>query len=361
MGVMINYYGQSKETYNKIKPLIQSNDAYNMTLIALTTCILLFILYGVGSVIPFASQFKGTYLRYAILLLGFNILIRLIKRGYKMWIYLLLMVLLSLSISLTLVIPHQPATIFPIVLMIIPLLFTVDFYSVSVVSIVSSVVYILLVHVRKQPEMAAFDTYNVIVLLVISLIIRYLIQRQHVSGMCLKLENQHLINCLKHDVDYDNLTNLLNRKALVRQIVGEHTLIKETYGVLGILDIDSFKDINDTYGHQQGDLIIKKIATILKASLEENDVIGRLGGDEFIFCLVKRASIKAAQEEIEAIIQVINQVRVDTAYGIGVSIGIVALEPDRLSFMEAYKKADLALYSAKSTGKNKVRQWNKAV
>lgn len=353
---MFNYYGNSKEDFKKIKSLIESSDQHNLKLSSFLVCIVLFILSLVSTFLPFATQFKEVYFIFTFLFFIFNILIRTIKVHHRIWIYILIILLFSLSTALTLLIPNQPATIFPIMLMIIPLLFTMTFYSLSALCLLSSWTYMFLIHFLKDPAMAQFDTYNIMVLLIISLNTRYLIQKNNVAGMLLKVENQRLVDKLNYDAHHDSLTNLLNRKAFVNNIVDvKQAVIKSDYTVLGILDVDSFKHINDTYGHQQGDWVLLEISSILKRCFTETDIVGRLGGDEFIFCLANRTHLETIIQEIEHVIKEINNITINEVEGIGTSIGIVYFPENRLTFMEAYKKADFTLYEAKSTGKNKVR------
>lgn len=352
---MLNYYGQTKEAFETIKPLIREGDKHNMMVVALMTSIILVMLCFVSMYLSFANMFTVVYRKYALSTCLFTFVAWRMKKFYRLEVYCLVGLLFGLGSALSVLIPDQPATIFPVFLTIVPLLFTDDYLSMTGMSMAFTVVYILRVSVLKTPEAASVAIYNIIILLIISTIIRYLIQRQNVAGLLVKIENYKLVNQLTHDVQYDTLTNLLNRKALEHHIIeDEQLLIKEEYQVLGILDIDNFKGVNDTYGHHQGDRILKELSAILTQNLRESDIIGRLGGDEFIFCLADRGGVGSVDLEVELLIKEINKITFKGKQKLEVSIGIVYLTGERLTFMEAYKKADMALYEAKSNGKNRV-------
>ncbi|MDU1412535.1 MAG: GGDEF domain-containing protein [Clostridium sp.] len=351
---MINYYGLTKKEFEEIKPLIQISDQHNMKLISLAACVVLLILSFISHYIPFAHQFKETYIIFAILFCIFNTIVYFIKKYHEVEVYCLIIMLFTISMELTLIIPYQPATIFPIMLMIVPLLFTINFYSISILISICSLVYVVLVLFQKYGSVAKFDIYNISVLLCISMFVRYLIQKNAVKSMRLKIENQKLLDKLYYDANHDALTGMLNRKAFVNKIVGEgESFIKTDYGVLGIIDIDNFKYINDTFGHLQGDEIIRKISSILRDSLYENDVLCRLGGDEFVFCLLKRQNSEDVNSDMEKILKSVNEIIISSNTRMGISIGIVDLTSREYSFMEAYKIADDALYKAKHNGRNR--------
>jgi diguanylate cyclase (GGDEF)-like protein len=121
--------------------------------------------------------------------------------------------------------------------------------------------------------------------------------------------------------------------------------------VLFTLDLDNFKEINDTWGHDVGDRVLKEFAVILKENTRKSDVCGRLGGDEFAF--FGRMEL----DQIEAVAEkVLTQLR-SISYGefdqyISISMGIASLHPKIETVDQLRKNADLALYQAKKKGKN---------
>lgn len=152
----------------------------------------------------------------------------------------------------------------------------------------------------------------------------------------------------------DNLTNLFNRRKLEELLQLEINRC-ERFNCnfsLTMLDIDHFKEVNDTYGHQIGDKILKEIANILNNSIRKTDFVARYGGEEFII-----VCFEAQKEEI---IKVIENIRIDIENHnfdiVGsktVSFGIsIFKNGDTIESM--IKRADSALYEAKETGRNKV-------
>lgn len=141
----------------------------------------------------------------------------------------------------------------------------------------------------------------------------------------------------------DTLTGLHNRRIL--------SAIDDFSGVL-MIDIDDFKSINDTYGHDVGDIAIQEVADVLRRCIRNNDDICRLGGDEFavIFIGCPKNVIMRRAEEIRNIIE--SEVDV---FGVELNVSIgVAINHNNEDFDRLLKKADLALYEAKDHGKNQV-------
>jgi diguanylate cyclase (GGDEF)-like protein len=123
-----------------------------------------------------------------------------------------------------------------------------------------------------------------------------------------------------------------------------------------MLDIDHFKKVNDTFGHDHGDIVLRKIAEILNISLRTSDIPCRYGGEEFIVILPETDSEKAfklaerIRKKIENTIIIINGNKINTS----VSIGLSELKKNE-KFDELIKRADIALYNAKNNGRNQTK------
>ncbi len=159
---------------------------------------------------------------------------------------------------------------------------------------------------------------------------------------------------------HDALTGLANRVALTKKIedaAARQRRFGDPFSVL-LLDLDRFKDVNDTLGHSAGDALLREVATRLKTSLRETDVLAQLGGDEFaIIQAGETDQRKAASLLVDRIADFIAKpFNIDsTEIHIAASIGI-ALAPDHATDTDSLlKMADIALYSAKSTGRNNYR------
>ena len=168
------------------------------------------------------------------------------------------------------------------------------------------------------------------------------------------LDNLDKMKDLKQAVDIDTMTGLLNKTASQRKIAESCAKSK---GVLLMIDLDSFKLVNDIHGHAMGDRILVKFSELLRNISSENDLIGRIGGDEFIAFCQNVDSESAIKEKT----QYLNEKIVDAAkkymgenfnIPLGVSVGAVFVPNEGTEFGELFKKADNALYKIKQNGKH---------
>ena len=154
----------------------------------------------------------------------------------------------------------------------------------------------------------------------------------------------------------DSLSGLYNRHSLMEKIdwfISQSKRSGEKFALL-FIDLDNFKNINDTVGHEYGDVVLQHVSKILLESVRENDIVSRPGGDEFIILL---ADIKETLSIVE-IIQRINKklsepiIYHDFTLHITVSIGITIYPEDGENMTQLLKNADIAMYKAKELGKN---------
>jgi len=155
----------------------------------------------------------------------------------------------------------------------------------------------------------------------------------------------------------DPLTGILNRRGVFDALIPLIYLAqrkKLNVGIM-ILDIDSFKEVNDKYGHLEGDRILIWLANLLKSSLRASDVIGRYGGEEFLIYLsdVERGHLFDVAEKLRRQVETESREKIPIKVSIGVFGGVLDkdLEADLQSLI---KKADENLLAAKKAGKNKV-------
>lgn len=159
---------------------------------------------------------------------------------------------------------------------------------------------------------------------------------------------------LKEKVLIDPLSKVYNRSAAIEKIEKQLNLrLEDCECALLVLDIDNFKRINDTYGHLYGDAVIAMAASCVKSTLDEDDIIGRFGGDEF-FVFVDNADREELEKKLENIRTSVLQMRVDVTDDNDISCSIgVALGNGASTYEEMFRKADSALYKAKENGKNR--------
>jgi diguanylate cyclase (GGDEF)-like protein len=169
---------------------------------------------------------------------------------------------------------------------------------------------------------------------------------------------KNLFESIRSQAYYDSLTGCLNRHAADRIIDSEIEKFAEKKVPLALLmvDIDHFKRINDNFGHQCGDSVLKKFAEVLRGVLRRSDVLCRWGGEEFLILLRGTITDEAAQiaERIrEKVEDFIFPPFVESGL-VTVSIGGAGLPPGR-EIARLISDADAALYQAKNGGRNRVR------
>lgn len=152
----------------------------------------------------------------------------------------------------------------------------------------------------------------------------------------------------------DPLTELYNRKA-TESLIEQYIQSTDNMAAMLVIDLDNFKLVNDTLGHLRGDTVINEIAAGITSIFRSTDIIGRIGGDEFVVFLTDVHS----QEAIVHVVQSVLKQFDITLTGLNIkgklsgSIGISVYPNDAKSFNELLEKADIALYRAKNTGKNR--------
>jgi diguanylate cyclase (GGDEF)-like protein len=160
---------------------------------------------------------------------------------------------------------------------------------------------------------------------------------------------------------YDPLTNLPNRRLLRDRLQRALSFSKRDrqFGAVLMIDLDNFKSINDTLGHDIGDLFLKEIALRLQSCLRQSDTVARLGGDEFIVMLAnlsqhERQAALQAQEIGEKILKsmALPVMLGDQLQHRSPSIGACLFRGDELSIEELFKRADISMYQAKNNGRN---------
>ena len=170
--------------------------------------------------------------------------------------------------------------------------------------------------------------------------------------------------------DVDPLTGTYNRQTMLGDLSNERerSVRTDTPTAIALVDLDHFKLVNDTYGHQSGDLVLQSVAGILQSHVRPFDKVYRYGGEEFLICL-PNADMKQCARVLERLRRVIEASPVTLTDGsilpVTASIGAAPMTKTR-TIEQIIEKADQALYAAKEGGRNKIRVWrnpdsNKAV
>ncbi|MDY0040102.1 MAG: diguanylate cyclase [Desulforhabdus sp.] len=175
----------------------------------------------------------------------------------------------------------------------------------------------------------------------------------------LALANLNLRETLRLQSIRDPLTGLFNRRFMEESLLREISWARRHDMPLAIimLDVDHFKQFNDTYGHEAGDLLLTQVGSFLKSHIREEDIACRYGGEEFVLIL-PGASLEAAEQRAEHLREKIKELHLQyqgkPLAGIMISVGLAGLTEHHASSGALLKDADTALYRAKSAGRDRV-------
>lgn len=160
---------------------------------------------------------------------------------------------------------------------------------------------------------------------------------------------------LIEDAQRDKMTMLFNRETTMENIQQILTEDSEHLHALFMIDVDNFKGVNDTLGHQTGDEFLIELAKELRGIFRESDVVGRIGGDEFFAFMSKTPDRAIVEKKAEEMIQTIRKVcEKYPVVNLSGSIGVSLYPKHGMTVDELYAQADEALYKAKGQGKNQI-------
>ena len=170
---------------------------------------------------------------------------------------------------------------------------------------------------------------------------------------------------LRYQAFHDTLTGLANRALVLETILHAITLAKRNDKKVAILfiDLDNFKKVNDTAGHEVGDKVLIAASERIASVLRESDLLGRLGGDEFVAVLEgvnRQRQVMAIQNRVLSIFRKPFEVD-DNQYVISCSIGVSSFPQDGSEPEELIRKADMAMYEAKKSGKNRYHYFDESL
>lgn len=228
-----------------------------------------------------------------------------------------------------------------------PLVFVDKIQRMFIFSFIMTIIFCILSITFKKPYFYKIDIFYSFVFYIISFFPSFYLIKIRVREFSLR----HLIETER---DADELTGLLNKGAFIREVKKNLAATKD--GILIIFDLDSFKSINDTYGHFTGDNVLKTIGLCVRRIFRNSDVMGRFGGDEFVIFMAKTSLADIAMLRCRQLLQLLNSTRIfpndpSNKITIHASVGFAVFkEPE--DFESLFKRADESLYKAKNGGKN---------
>ncbi|SEQ48413.1 diguanylate cyclase (GGDEF) domain-containing protein [Lachnospiraceae bacterium NE2001] len=266
----------------------------------------------------------------------------------QLLIYLTMSLLFLFGCIISLRRPDIPAVSFIAFLLITPMFMIDKPFFMAIELGVASAVFLFWTHSVKSYDVWVIDFGNVIPFTIVGIFL-------NVIANSLRIKEFVLTRKINIQKDTDDLTGLKNKGAITREI--NKFLLDESTdkGVLFVMDIDRFKYINDTYGHDTGDDVIRQFGGVLGKMFTCGEIVGRFGGDEFI-AFIKNADDsdiagKIACDIIRETSE--NVVIADTGNTISLSIGIAIYHGNESNYSEMFKKADIALYEAKADSENR--------
>ena len=360
----MKYFGYEKEEYIKCQELTFQTNTTFFKYLGYGGMIVLGIFVLLSFVLPnIFGRFQQIYTVGTVYTIGILLLYLLVPTMRKKAIaiiYLEMTVLFCVGAALSLRCPTEKATIFPMLMVILPIFIIDNFYRYTSFNLIATILYSLLVARIKVPQIAFEDIYDIIVFFVLGIIVYFVSRRILVKGLISRaevddtLDKYRMVQAeLRERAQHDSLTKLYCRSAFIEEME-KCSISTEKIQALAILDIDHFKQFNDVYGHQLGDKVIVTVADVLTKSVDDGDIVGRLGGDEFILFLKDADRKENVQVKVEKILYELNGSYIKDNLEIRASVGVVILNEKNKDFDELYRCADIALYHAKSKVRNRM-------
>ena len=166
-------------------------------------------------------------------------------------------------------------------------------------------------------------------------------------------QTENMVNILQTKAEQDSLTKLFNAST-TRTMCEDYLADKNGNCAMMVIDIDDFKDINDSYGHLVGDIVLMHVADVIKNLFRSLDIVGRIGGDEFLVLMKDVPNSSIVLQRCEQIVKSISEIEYrDMKKGsIHCSVGLALSGQESESYNHLFLRADNALYKAKDQGKN---------
>jgi diguanylate cyclase (GGDEF)-like protein len=239
-----------------------------------------------------------------------------------------------------------PSTTFCVLLFVLPLLIIDKPYRMSLYLILAVCIFCRVSHIYKAPAIASLDTINALSFLFLTILVNLIVVR-------MKIRDQLCQYQIEQEKDTDSLTQLLTKSASERNIRAALSDNSKEAALL-ILDIDNFKQINDTLGHAFGDTIIHITGQCIRNSFRSTDILGRFGGDEFLIFMDGTQDKKLIENRLEYFHKQLKKdlIAFKDNVQIQISIGIALCPNTSHDYDELFQFADIALYKSKRNGKN---------
>ena len=261
----------------------------------------------------------------------------------QLFIYLSISMLLLFGALIAAKNPAVPENAFIVFLILTPLFMIDKPYFMGIVLVIAATINVFWMHAVKPFEIWKYDLANTVIFVIVGFVV-------HVIANSLRIKEFVLTRKIRIQKDTDDLTELKNKGAVTREINAFLADETKNKGIMLLLDIDRFKAVNDTYGHDYGDVVINRFGGVLNSVFTGGEIVGRFGGDEFIVFIKDTDAASDAEEAARRIIaSAAEQIVLPGGENrLGVSAGIAIYRGVEKNYSEIFKKADTALYKTKS-------------
>ncbi len=350
----ICYCGIERDAYNAVK-----KDAYvsnfgvwrilhcmMFAIFALLYCSALIVGGRLGENAPF---YLGGML-YSALAAVLSFVLKKDSLVGQLLIYLSISLLLLFGALISANNPDSTAATFVALLLITPMFMLDKPYFMAIELCVATVIFSVWMHAVKPYEVWYMDFVNAIAFTVVGILL-------HIVASSIRIKEFVLTRTINIQKDHDGLTGLKNKDALTREINAYLADPATDKALLFILDVDRFKAVNDNYGHDVGDEVIRQLGAFLGGRFTHGEIVGRFGGDEFIVFVQgtddRALAGKLAEDIAAGAAQTVSLP--DPSERISVSIGVAVYAGQETNYSELFKKADMAMYQAKADPDERVR------
>ncbi|MFA9398696.1 MAG: GGDEF domain-containing protein [Clostridiaceae bacterium] len=240
---------------------------------------------------------------------------------------------------------------------IIPIIFISWLYGtkMGVITGILAFPYVMIIYTNiSDIKISLLFTYQGLIIVFSEMILGYVIG--HISCLLKKLkieikQRKEIEDKLNYYANKDSLTNIFNRRSGLYQLKEQINYVKENPKLLlsiSYIDINSLKKVNDVYGHNEGDILIKNVTNIINKNISNTDILVRLGGDEFLLIMPNNDYKKALEtiKNIKNSLELYNKSKIKT-YINSISSGVVEFTPD-LDLESYVNLADNEMYKEKS-------------
>ncbi len=345
------WYGNyDAETYRELHTEIIDTNLFLMKRVSLAFIVITALPFFVSL---FAKAFSRALILYAALMFV-SLLVQILCRSvlpvhpHGVIPVNLAYYLCSMAIAIILGVFHHnmPSVVICVLLAILPVFILNKPGKIALISLVPVAAFCIASAKNKAYDVAVVECVNCVTFYAVG----FFMGRHYTNT---KLEEILTRNRLEKLSETDTLTNLYTRGAIEKKIF-DHLNRRHTLSAMMLMDIDNFKQINDTFGHQYGDKLLTDVAAALKGIFRSTDYISRLGGDEFIVFLPSIPSKEWMGFKAEQVIDLLNRTYThdEKTRTISASLGIAFSENGQGTYDELYRNADRAMYEAKNAGKN---------